>query len=1348
LALALVILLLPLPASATTSVAAPATAPWWPPGQTGLGEGFHLRVPVTITNDRGYPIANGAVSAGIDIAAKLAQAGWTKSPSGGRDLLKGFHLDRDSVRVVAMTDSWQLKAVDPSFTDPSDARRYEVPSLHFAGADNDDYTSPNVTVVWRVAGTLESGAHANFMVYFDSDLTNQKKTAPDYEGSLAGADVDGLFWSGPGLTLYGFVRPANGQAGTVQVIATQPGTHVQAFTGALTSAGQFQAFQPLSIPEVDGHSSFSLGAQEGKTISVSSGAPVAVKLVADRPILAESVSAGFVPSIDGGMTGKSFLFSLRHPTAWEQDTVYFTKTGPDSTSIRVDRVDRSDPTFPRFVTLANAPPYRYSTGWRASMEQQGGSCSADHAQGLPAGPGTYKVTVTTGGRVLVQLQPTDGLFQVPTLQGAPAGREFWAAPDWTDDQFAGGTDCRVVTRVGDWFAAADEDVAQVAVTNPESSIQLDPRGDLQSAAYPPPRSIEGGAQLAGPFHAAMADRPLLFTSSQDLRLFAGPYPAQIGTKGSANYPLDFPAFGSPAVPVIHGPLGGSGGGLRFTGAGASVVFAPFDGTVLNDLDITRLRSDEQLAGIAMSADSSYIVKDSQSDLVKAYTLRSNLPVVVYPMGASAGFFAGVPAFLSAAVGPAQFRGYLLGLSSASGLDPVVGSGTPGALIHYALKVTNLGHSADGSGLPDNVQLSVDTGSLPSGWQADLDVAGSVALAGGQAKPFTLTVHAPSSAKAGEQAVVAVHAVSLGNPLVQDAVQTVTFIKQSFGVALWFNQVDGPTTSFGKVKEGVATFDLVVKNTGSVRDTIQLQADLDEPGWTAVLRSGSADVSEVTLDGGESTHAALDVHPPDGKTQGLAYVTVTATSRSAPSMQDVVRAEARLVEASNLKLVADDIFHFVDPGALAAFNLTLSDSSDVDLISTELQAGAAPGWESPKLLDGKGDPLPAQVSFPKDTPIRVVAQAPANGTAGSSITIRFSAHVGADGVPLEAILFARIRAVHDLETSFAAVPLDLARLAQNVSVEMRVANHGDLDEILAASAAELPIGWSLGAPSDVLVPRGATQLLRFNVSAPAATPPGSYEVKLRLVAQDGNQTVVSLPVLVGAVGGQTVAAGNAQPVQPGQDAAIAVPVSNEGNTPLHLTITPQAGEPWRLGDSQEILLRPGEHATVVLPWEVPADAPDGPAGHTAILHFLAEGTTDPRTEKVTNQFDVGRADLSVGSASALASPGGILVRAVVANHGVRPARDFTVDLVVKGQTIDQMRVGDLPSNATAQLSFLQLSPGDATIVVDGNHTVVESDESNNGRAVVAAADGKASPAVGPAVALLLVLVAALRRKDGG
>ena len=42
---------------------------------------------------------------------------------------------------------------------------------------------------------------------------------------------------------------------------------------------------------------FTISAQESRTIKVSSGTPVAVKLVADRPIIAEGTTTGFVPSV-------------------------------------------------------------------------------------------------------------------------------------------------------------------------------------------------------------------------------------------------------------------------------------------------------------------------------------------------------------------------------------------------------------------------------------------------------------------------------------------------------------------------------------------------------------------------------------------------------------------------------------------------------------------------------------------------------------------------------------------------------------------------------------------------------------------------------------------------------------------------------------------------------------------------------------------------------------------------------------------------------------------------------------------------------------------------------------------
>ncbi|MHB1261033.1 MAG: COG1470 family protein, partial [Thermoplasmatota archaeon] len=564
-----------------------------------------------------------------------------------------------------------------------------------------------------------------------------------------------------------------------------------------------------------------------------------------------------------------------------------------------------------------------------------------------------------------------------------------------------------------------------------------------------------------------------------------------------------------------------------------------------------------------------------------------------------------------------------------------------------------------------------------------------------------------------------------------------------------NTVRGKAKDLGA--DGNATFDLVVKNLGSKLDPIRLLATTSESGWTTRILVDGVETEVVPLETNESAKFVLRVKAPAGLNateSAIAQVVVRATSGILASVRDERFATAQRLTASDLSLVIDDTFRFVDPGGNATFNLTLRNASEGVTVRLDARGSPAGGWKAPRIVTAEGVvPNGGRLYFGSALQVNVTVQAPANASAGLSTTVRFSARPD-DNPPREAILTIRVRAVHAIEAVLPNLPLALSGVGQEQAVEVRLRNLGNLAEVLNVTVADLPSGWNLTVPPDIRLAVGASQTLRLGLKAPPGVPAGLYNITVGLLALDGNMTFLRLPTQVGSVARQRVDAVDGLPVQPGELAAFEVPVANEGNVPLGVTLQPTPGDAWRVRPLPETLLQPGEQATLLLLWEIPATAPDGGVTREARLAFSSE-QGESRVQSVTARFDVGRPDLVLTGLTSTPAPAGTLVQATVRNQGTRPAHGFDVDLVTGGRVVDRAHVGELPANGTVVLSLLQTEAGSARVVADSNGTVVEGLESNNARDVTAEAskDAPALPTV-PSLALLALAVMLARRRRPG
>lgn len=1331
----------------TVGAVNPTSLQWWPPGQTDVGDGFHLRVPVTVRNTNAFAVHNGVVLAEIDIAEKLIEGGWVKQPRGGRDILRSFELDPDSVRVVGMTSlegadgtSGLLRAYDTSYP-AADARRFEVPSHFFEGflQGETDFAydpagNPTITVMWRVEGRLAPGDERYFVVYFDS-LANGKHDPATSAALRGGGMLERAFWSGPSTDVLGFVSPSSSQAGRVTVVGLEPDTSVQVLLAS--AAGVFAPQASTGL-----HSNpFTVGSNEVKDIFISNTAGTAFRLVASKPIMGFVDSEGFIPSRTGDIAGTDFVFGTRYGAQEAQDSLFVYNRHP-SAGATVVRIQSTDGQFSKDVHLSDSiNQFPYSLGTRWTDPQPGGvGCvfpDSPEAAALPVGPGSFRATVVSGGPVSLQLQPVKGITQIPSKDGAPVGGDFWSTLSRSTATPQGANCLRNVQQYA--ALAASNVEARLELWSEEAATRLFPpcSGTSCGLGEPigpfPEKTLDGRTFDTGDF----SDRPLNFRFDGPTSLFVSP--------------VSVPSLGSAP---LRGPLGGSHGARNFTGIGPTDLYAPYpDTTVEATLEYAVSGAVNVVLPLATGR-LTPLPQRSGADRLLWYSLEADRPVLVLPRGAAPGFLAGVPALLAATVHDADYRGYLIELRSASGLDPVTASTVPGVTASFEFTVTNLGRGAGATNLPDTVEFSA--GDLPPGWSATLSRT-AIRLETGESQSVVLGITPPTSALPGDLANVPLTAKSRSNPNVLHSVSTVTHIKRTFEVGLWFDQVDGPKSLTDNTDAGVALdYDVVVQNLGTVFDSIELSFTAPDVGWEVDVFEDGVPRSTVGLEALATAELTLRVKPPASSPEGVLVTTLEARSLSSPAVLDRIAATTKVQSPSLLRLTTDNDTVWVPAGTEALFNMTLKNlGQGTTEVVFELQSERRAAWSEPKLfLRGTSSSVRTFIDRISLSPGQEVALAVAttavdHARALERLSVRFSAAATTDAQSLEDFLAAVVQPEHDLVIPPPPVS-PFSRGGLTMTVDLRMENKGNLNERLRVNPSSIPPGWKLVPPStEIAIPRNATQNVKVVLTAPSSAVEGLYNFTLDFVSQDGNRTRVKLGARVGGFASDAVEGTNVLKGQPGRPVRAVFTFENLGNVAVEAVVAPDPAEPWNLvGTAGAILVPAGAKVDVPVSWDVPIDAGDGSTQHRAFLKATPSSTgVAPYQRALERDVDVSRPDLALRSAAAFSGAAGSVVHIVVVNIGQRTAYEATVLLRVAGEVVDEVTIGEVPAGGSKNATLLWPDDrkGVAEIVVDPAARIPEASETNNALTVeIKSSASKPAPTV-PAVVILAALFLFVRKR---
>jgi uncharacterized membrane protein len=843
--------------------------------------------------------------------------------------------------------------------------------------------------------------------------------------------------------------------------------------------------------------------------------------------------------------------------------------------------------------------------------------------------------------------------------------------------------------------------------------------------------------------ADVFDHPLHFASAAGpMWLYAGLFPPQVGVSGFS-FPNARPDYGPGVRPVVNGPYLGADGGREFAGFGPADVIPLFDGT--------RVESELLFSSTGLGLDATALTSGvaarlgdaSSVDRLDAFSLNADRPVVVLPTLGDSGVLAGRPAFLSVDVERAEFRGFLVDVAAANGLEPLTGSTFPGASVTYDLMVTNLGRGVGGQPLSDRVDLSAV--GVPAGWSAVFDRM-SLDLSSGASGLVHLTVRPGAEASAGSVGAIAVVATSRGNPQMQDSLATVTVVKRSFEVGLWFEDAFiGPKTLVRGAAAG-ATLDyrVVVQNLGSSADTVGFELTAPEPGWQTLVLDDGVEVASLALAAGEAHELALRVIAPAGISEGLAVDTLTARSLSSPSALDRITATTKVTAPSDLVVEAENLTVRALPGTEAVFSFLLrNEGRGGTQVDVEVQGPDAAPWGASSLFftdPVTGERIDASGVFlgaGDEVRLGLAVPVSANASALESATLRFGATAASTGAATEAFFTALVAPVHDLVVDAGVLPFVAAQAMGNVTVPLSVTNAGNLDERLTLRPVDLPVGWTAAAWPDAAVARNATVPMPVGLVVPAGTPKGLYDLRFELVTGDGNTTRLELPVRIGVASDVSVDAPEVLDAQPGESLAVPVRVSNRGNVPVVVAQLEDEQEAWSSDASAaETLVPAGSTVSLVFVLEVPRDATSGESEHRIRLALRPDDASLVDSEEVVGfSVRVDRAELALGPVKSAKAAAGVLVHARVDNTGNRTAESARVVLLRGGQVVDEQVVSRLPAGTSAQVVMLAPvgTDGDLFVRLDPADAVVETNEADNERRV----DPPGASTPGPGLAALLV-----------
>lgn len=1259
-------------------------------GPTGMGEGWHVRLAYAVTNPGQTELLDATAGVDVPLGELLLEAGWAASRKGGALRPESFELDETSIRVVEYRNLLQGSPAGPLLLGEVASRA--TPGLFDASRPYHNKTQPDLRVEWVLPGTTPAGATRHFYVYADTKGNGVKGPAGHPEAQMG--PIDGRYWVSRGTVLYGV-------ASQLRVFGAEDGTTVQVdvYQGARPTPLQVGIGADSSNPRVLNRSEmarYDLG-DDARVVRVSASKPVVALGTGPDP----NRYGGVVPSLDGGVRGRTFLL----PPAGIGAMVLT----PDTPAVVTVDADAPVPMaapgavgFQTAVLLGDVPPPVHLRPLHV--------VTADKAVTLLAWP------------------DAPGVTQFPTHHGAPVGSRLGGLP--YEGHFCGppaspnGRPCRPVQEPPCDSENLEFRDGQLVAFSYDNRSQVRGR-DLLTGDLSFPRSAGGVvvSRTAKEVTAGTFWRTAVVAEDCPVEVFAsvGAEDPRLleGTRLSA--------FGGVAGNLV-GPLGGVGARRFFTPWDVHVV-AFHNGT---DVEVRAPGKPALTRGLGAS---DLMTVDASSDA--PVEIRATKPVALLGIEPGA-YFAGLDRSLVVErVGKPEYRGWLVSLEPAAGLtEPVVGVAAAGRSATYDLVVRNLAKDELGRGVADNVRLTVDAPA--EGWDATLSET-SLRLGGGESRTVTLTVTPAADVEEGAPLRISVHAASEGNPAMADHVGVVTVVRAAYAIDAWFDREDGPKARTLTVDPGATQkATVVVKNVAAVPDRVSLAAASLSADWKTQWADVGAELVETDLAPGESRAFSLVVTAPPGNAS-QSVVEVTATSLGDGAAAEKISATVRVRADIRIALGADEPTVEALPGETARFRVEFHNRG-ADRVSIRFNAtGLLPdGWgpvvtrQGGYVLDELSGIAPGEI-LPLDVEVPIPAAARHGERAGIQFFVETIPQFVGDPVRRESIdLLALAAQRHDLAVLDAPATL-VPDNEGNVRARLVLQNGGNGAENLTVVPLETPRGVGIGLGALVHVPVGERATLPMTLRIAPTTTPGVYPVVAQVVASDGHALPWSFNVTV-----PERALARLVPLSPargiaGLDSEVRIEVSNVGNAPLRLPPRLDLPVGWAppVWEGPLATLEPGASAPFTLRLRAPADAPSG-------IRALAPDPAWAGGEGFGW-------DLRTVSLRATLAEDGTGVRVLVSNDGTGDAEDVDVVLLRGDEVVDRATLPRVPAGErTAALLAPRegASDGPLTVLVDNASRYVEQPLS---LAVTGAARQEApAPGLLLACAALALAAVGLRR----
>lgn len=1089
------------------------------------------------------------------------------------------------------------------------------------------------------------------------------------------APVDGWTARGWGTRAYGFLPAEQPTTATrVDVLARFSSTRVQVST--------YEGGQPQPADLSNRPNPFSLDAGQLATVQLPSN--TFVKVQSDKPVLVGSRGAfsqgqgtfgggAFVPAVNGLHAGTEF-----HLPAYAPSIVV------SSTQLGQTDVTVTTPEDTRTRTIGTATPFT-----RFSLPVDG----ASPMETATVTSSKHPVTVQYGA-------PVFGGHDAPSRQGAGAGQDtFTLAPP------------------GSRLSILSTADGTVRVLDPTSSgDQLHPFGDVEET---PPAQLEGYPSV---LDLATNDS---FPEQQPVRVLSTP--GENRSAAPLHVSLHTGARAGPYVPTPE---------LQAYVDAPAAVMGAFNATQIETLQPVVGGEDERSTQ-TLNRDGVLLVEDDGAPGSPPGQVTLTKPAAVVPTERRDTYARFLPSFEArpeVRVGSLDFRGALAQLSLEGAVGgQVVRTVGPGQEVSFQASVENAGHWTGGSPISEEVRLTCsDPGPA---WTVE-GCGETMTLTSGQSRETEIEI-TPGDVEPGQRLSLSVQAHG-ERWNTTDESQIVLLVREAYGVETWFHAEGGPTDlSDAPVfldPGGTQTLPFVVKNTGTVEDTYDLNLFPPSEGWTIETVQDGNVVRSVAVAPDQTEKLAFRINASSSPRVLSTPIQLEVASTSNELTFDSLRGRAQIFTDLNVSVDTPNPVALVDPGQTHRFPIDVANNGE-GIVTVSLNATPAvpPGWT----VDVPVDRISV---FPgNETRLNVTLALPSDASARErgTISLKTAAARSPGDKPTETtlVLTGLTRHVHALTSPTEPIPVEPG---PGTKLNVPIVNTGNGEETVHVLGATP--SWPVQAPGPVPIPRNESGVLPLSVDVPSTTPAGERNLTLHLSLARQAERNLTVPLEILETARLDATLDQPKPLLPGSAETFTVTLTADGNVPVHGTPVLEGAGDWAVNATpKRVAIEPGNATEVTYAIRPPEDLAAGAVNAT----FAVEPRQGTPVEAPPMRFPVGRPDLGLTDPRVReASSGGLLVSAQVSNNGTVAAHDVTVALRSDDGIVTTTDVSQINPQGTAHatLSTSSDDASDLELVVDPRHRFPDPDRSNNALAL-----GSQDVPVFPAAPLALLAAALAARR---